>query len=225
MPQLNPEVGVPAVQLVGPEMTKEELLDIYLEVYKLHQLPESPPGEPVVLEEIRDSLPVHPQSEEVATCEAAAWPPSGDSHSSQSRAPYWERRDDSIDRSLTTMHRAHQKALAAVAAVEEKINQLSCTRTHSKSRAISKSRDCQRPSQERWRKRHCQVRFADEAAPSQSAIPKTPLGEKGAKGRGSDLEEPPELKPTVASFLQGLPETLEDEGEKTPLEQAISDFS
>ena len=33
MPQLNLEVGVPAVQLVGLEMTKEELLEIYLEVY------------------------------------------------------------------------------------------------------------------------------------------------------------------------------------------------
>ena len=27
MPQLNPEAGVPAIQLVGPEMTKEELLE------------------------------------------------------------------------------------------------------------------------------------------------------------------------------------------------------
>ena len=49
MPQLNPEVGVPAVQLVGPETTKEELLEIYLEVYKLHRLPGSPPGEPAIL--------------------------------------------------------------------------------------------------------------------------------------------------------------------------------
>ena len=46
LPQLNPEVGLPAVQLVGLEMTKEELLEIYLEVYKLHRLPGSPPGEP-----------------------------------------------------------------------------------------------------------------------------------------------------------------------------------
>ena len=42
MPQLNPVVGVPAIQLVGPETTKEELLEIYLEVYKLHRLPGSP---------------------------------------------------------------------------------------------------------------------------------------------------------------------------------------
>ena len=38
MPQLSPEAGIPAVQLVGPEITKEELLELYLEVYKLHRL-------------------------------------------------------------------------------------------------------------------------------------------------------------------------------------------
>ena len=30
MPQLNPEVGAPTVQLVGLETTKEELMEIYL---------------------------------------------------------------------------------------------------------------------------------------------------------------------------------------------------
>ena len=42
LPQLNPEAGVPAVQLVGPETSKEEPLELYLEVYKLHRLPGSP---------------------------------------------------------------------------------------------------------------------------------------------------------------------------------------
>ena len=60
MPQLNPEVGIPAVQLVGLETTKEELLEIYLEVYKLHRLPGSPPREPAILEEIMASVLDHP---------------------------------------------------------------------------------------------------------------------------------------------------------------------
>ena len=64
MPQLNPEAGVPTVQLVGPEMTKEELLEIYLEVYKLHRLPGSPPGEPAILKEMLSSLPNHQRCEE-----------------------------------------------------------------------------------------------------------------------------------------------------------------
>ena len=45
MPQLDPEVGIPTIQLVHPEIGREELLDLYLEVYKMHRLPSSPPGE------------------------------------------------------------------------------------------------------------------------------------------------------------------------------------
>ena len=74
MPQLNPEAGVPTIQLVGPETTKEELFKIYLEVYNLHRLPGSPPGEPAILEEIMASVPDHPQNEEDKTLEAALWP-------------------------------------------------------------------------------------------------------------------------------------------------------
>ena len=136
MPQLNPEVGIPAIQLVGPEMTREELLDIYLEVYKLHWLLGSPPGEPAILEEVMASVSDCPQSE---THEAAAQPLSRGSHSSRSRVPHWERRDNSIDKSLATMLKAHQKALAAVATLEEEINRLSHTRACSKSRARSKA--------------------------------------------------------------------------------------
>ena len=87
MPQLNPEAGIPAIQLVGPETTKEELLEIYLEVYKLHRLPGSPPGEPAILKEVKASLPGHPKSEEDKTPEAAVQPHSGGSHSSRGSAP------------------------------------------------------------------------------------------------------------------------------------------
>ena len=59
MPQLNPEAGTPTIQLVGPETSKEELQELYLEVYKLHRLPRSPPGEPVLLEEVPSSLEDH----------------------------------------------------------------------------------------------------------------------------------------------------------------------
>ena len=59
--QWNPEAGIPAIQLMGPEMSKEELLELYLEVYKLHRLPGSPPGEPAILEEVLSSLPRPPR--------------------------------------------------------------------------------------------------------------------------------------------------------------------
>ena len=64
MPQLNPEVGVPAVQLVSPEMSREELIEIYQEVYRLHRLPGSPPGEPAVMEEELAAIPDCPQGGE-----------------------------------------------------------------------------------------------------------------------------------------------------------------
>ena len=63
MLQLHPEVGIPAVQLVHPEIEREQLLELYLEVYKLHRLPGSPPGEPAILEEISSILPRHPPEE------------------------------------------------------------------------------------------------------------------------------------------------------------------
>ena len=59
MTQLNPEVGVPAVELVGLETSREELLEIYLEVYKLNRLPGSQPGEPAIAEEVLAAVPDH----------------------------------------------------------------------------------------------------------------------------------------------------------------------
>ena len=66
MPQLNPEAGIPTIELVGPETSQEELLEIYLEVYKLHRLPGSPPGEPAIAEEVLAAIPDCPQRREEA---------------------------------------------------------------------------------------------------------------------------------------------------------------
>ena len=87
MPQLNPEVGTPAIHVLGPETTKEELMEIYLEVYKLHRLPGSPPGEPAIWEEIMAKVPDHPCREEDQMHEATLQSSAGDSHSSRSRTP------------------------------------------------------------------------------------------------------------------------------------------
>ena len=170
------------------------------------------------------SVPDHPHSEEDQTHDAMVQSHPGGSHSCRSRAPH-KRNNDSVERSLTTVQEAHQKVLATISTLEREIKRLDHTRAHSQSRDRSKSWDCHRPSGEGWKRRHCQVRFADEPAPSQSANPKMPQGEEGSEGRGSDLEELPELKPTVASFLQGLPKTSDEKGEKTPPEPNILDFS
>ena len=95
MPQLDPEAGIPAIQLVGPEMTKEELLEIYLEVYKFHRLPGSPPGEPAIWEEIMAKVPDHPHREEDQMHEAAVQSHLRGSCSSRSRTPH-RRNDDSV---------------------------------------------------------------------------------------------------------------------------------
>ena len=213
MPQLNLEAGVPAVQLVGLETTKEELLEKYLEVYKLHRLPRSPPGELVVLEEVMASLPDSPRCEEEKAPMATAQPHPGGSHFSRGGAPHRRINNNSMDRSLATVWEAHQKMLATVTTLEEEIERLSRTRNHSKLRARSKSRDHQRPSREGQKKRCHQVWFEEQPAPSHSANPRIQPNE-GSEGGGSDLEELPELKPMVASFLRGLLDTLDNEGEK-----------
>ena len=143
MPQLNSEVGIPAIQLMGPEMTKEELLELYLEVYKLHRLPGSPPGEPAIPEEVLSSLPDHQECEEEKAPAAAVQPHPEGPHSSRSGIPNRGRKDDSVERSLAMVCEAHQKALATVATSEEEIERLSHTWNCSQSRARSKSRDRQ----------------------------------------------------------------------------------
>ena len=87
MPQLNPKAGIPTVQLVGPQMTKEELMEIYLKVYKLHRLPSSPPGEPAVWEEIMAKVPDNSHGKEDQMLEAAIQSQPESSHSSRSRTP------------------------------------------------------------------------------------------------------------------------------------------
>ena len=83
MPQLKSEAGIPAIQLVGLEMTKEELLEINLEVYKLHRLPGSPLSEPAIWEEIMAKVPDHPYREEDQMWEAAVQSHPGGSHFSR----------------------------------------------------------------------------------------------------------------------------------------------
>ena len=119
----------------------------------------------------------------------------------------------------------HQKALSTTMALEEEIERLSRMRARSQSGVRLRNQDCQRSKGEVQKKRCCQVSFVDKLAPSQSANPEMPSGKEGPEDRDSDLGELPELKPAVASFLQGSPETLDAEGEEMPLEPAVLDFA
>ena len=148
MPQLNPEVGVPTIQLVGPETSEKELQELYCKVYKLHRLPGSPPGEPALLEEVVSSLEdcQGQREERTSAATARSWPV--DPQPSRSGASQKGSRDSSVEKSLATIREAHQEVLAVAAALEKEIERLSCTQTHPEMRARSKSRDCQGCSRE-----------------------------------------------------------------------------
>ena len=122
MPQLNPEADISTVQLVQPKTSREELLNIYLEVYKLLRLPSSPPGELAILKEVSTALPC-PSMQEEDTPDAQKQPNSHDLHPPWSGPPQCER-DSLLDRSLARVHKAHQKALLATATLEEEIERL-----------------------------------------------------------------------------------------------------
>ena len=122
MSQLDPEAGTPAVQLVHLDIDREQLLELYLEVYKLHRLPGSSPGELAILEEISSILPHHsPEEKDIPNFQRPLSPKSF--HSPQSGPSLWEWKD-SIDRSLARVCKAHRKALSTVATLEEEIERL-----------------------------------------------------------------------------------------------------
>ena len=91
LPQLNLEVGIPTIQLVGPETSKEDLQELYLEVYKLHRLPGSPSGEPVLLEEVLSSIEDHQGQEEEKASAVTVRPHLEDPHPSRGGAPRREK--------------------------------------------------------------------------------------------------------------------------------------
>ena len=129
MPQLDPEAGIPAIQLVHLEIDREQLLELYLEVYKLQRLPGSPPGELAILEEISSIFPHHPP-EEKGTPNIQRLLSLEGFHSPWNRPSLWEW-EDSIDRSLARVHEAHRKALSTVATLEEEIERLYRKKAHS----------------------------------------------------------------------------------------------
>ena len=149
MPQLDPEAGIPAIQLVHPEIGREKLLDLYLEVYKLHRVPGSPPGELAILREVTSALPGHSLEEE-GSPDTQRHPNPEDFHPPQSRPPRRERQS-LLDRSLARVCKVHQKALSTAATLEEEIEKLHRMKACSGPEWRQKDRDSQGP-EERSRK-------------------------------------------------------------------------
>ena len=224
LPLLDLEVGIPTIQLVGTETSEKELQELYLEVYKLHRLPGSPPGEPVLLEEVVSSLKDCQGQRGERTSADTPRSQMADPQPLRSGASRKGKRDSSVERSLATVCEAHQKALAAVANLKEEIERLSCTWTHLEVRARSKSRDCQECSRAEQKRRCHQVQFEDHAAPNRPSSLRTESSKEAAATEGSDLEEPPGGL-EVASFLRGSMETSKDEDDRMPPEPAVTEFN
>ena len=119
MPQLDPRVDLSAVQLVHPMIGRRELLDLYLEVYKLHQLPGSPPGEPAILQEISSAIS-DPTSEEEQSASTRRLSSHKDLHPPEDQHPCQER-GRALDRSLARVCKVHWQALSTAATLEEEI--------------------------------------------------------------------------------------------------------
>ena len=116
-------MDVSAVQLIGPQMTKEEIISLYLEVYKQQRLPGSPPGELELMEEVASSFEgCQGQKEEEKSGTTVRSQPT-DAQPQRVEPP--GRRETLVERSLATVREAHLKALAMAAALEGEIERLS----------------------------------------------------------------------------------------------------
>ena len=143
LPKLDPEADLSTIQLVGPETTKEEIISLYLKVYKQQRLPGSQPVEPELMEEVVSSLEGHQGRKKGRTSGATVRPQFDDARPSKSRAS--GRMETSIEQSLVIMREAHQKVLAMAAALEGEIERLShpLSQRQPAVRARSRSKDCQ----------------------------------------------------------------------------------
>ena len=214
-------MDVSTIQLVGPQTSREEIESLYYEVYKLQRLLGSPPREPELMTEVVSSLEDHQGWEGGEMPQMTGEPNPTDVWPLTSRTPRRGRRDVSMERSLTEMREAHQKALATAATLEEEIEWLSCplTRSWSEVQAHSQSRNCHRCRSRGQKRRHCQVQLEDCCAPYFKYHPSW----RGSKSEEDEevpedfnLEDLLELGLEVTCFLWGPVKSSEEENVKMP---------
>ena len=87
LPKMNPEADISAIQLVGPQMMRDEIQSLYLEVYKQQRLPGSPPREPELIEEVASSFEDHQGQQEEKTSGATVRSQLTDAQPMRSRTP------------------------------------------------------------------------------------------------------------------------------------------
>ena len=161
MPQLDPKADLSAIQLVHPMIGRRELLDLYLEVYKLYQLPGSPPGELAILQEIVSAIS-DPTSEEEQSASARRSSSHQDLCPSEDCHPCQER-GRALDRSLVRVHKVYRQALSTAATLEEEIERLCQIKVRSTPEWRPRSGTQRKPG--RRRKRQQQDSFSDQSTP------------------------------------------------------------
>ena len=135
---LDPQVDVSAVQSVGYQSTREDIWDLYHQVYKLRRLPGSPPCRPEqvcnLMRDVMSSLKNHLQQRGGKQLKVHGHEKvePADTCSSQDRAPQSMRWDTSAERELVEAREAHWQALTTTAALEERIKRLSQSTTRSR---------------------------------------------------------------------------------------------
>ena len=148
---LDPQADISAVQAVGPSTSREEIRDLYYQVYKLWRLP----GSPLCGQEWTEELISDVVSSLKDCLRQKGGQPSrglGESKPADAQPPQSKtqrrRRDTSAKRDLTEVREAHWRALAAAAALEERIERLSCSITRNWQDACAHSLSC-----DHWRRR------------------------------------------------------------------------
>ena len=113
-----------AVQVVGPWTSREEIRDLYYQVYKLKRLPGSPVCGLEWMEEliadVVSSLKNYLRQKEGQPPGESEEPSPADVWPSRSQSPRRKRRGTSAERDLTKVREAHHRAVVTVATLEEK---------------------------------------------------------------------------------------------------------
>ena len=105
LPKLDPEANLSTIQLIGPKTTKEEILSLYLEVYKQQSLPGSPPGGPELMQEVVSYFESHQGWREGRASSATVRPQSKDPQPSKGGVP--GEKETSVEWSLVNVREAH----------------------------------------------------------------------------------------------------------------------
>ena len=154
LPWLDPQADISAVQAVGPQTSREEIRDLYYQVYKLQRLPWSPPCGPEWTEELfRDmvsSLKDHLRQKGGQPSRGLGESEPADAWPLRSKTPSRRMRDTSANRDLAKVREAHQRALAAAATLEERIERLSHSMTRGWQDACAHSQSCNHQRRKSW---------------------------------------------------------------------------